>query len=110
MLRAKLDPLALIVFGIAQSIVHLAWSPLVVVLVTSTILGGAIIDAAVQLVVATLSFWVIRLDALRWVVMSLENDFTRFPLSMYNRADRCWQPEPVRPYFERGRKPKREAA
>ena len=79
---------ALIVFGIAQSFVHLAWSPLVVVLVTSTILGGAIIDAAVQLVVATLSFWVIRLDALRWVVMSLENDFTRFPLSMYNRAVR----------------------
>jgi len=29
---------------------------------------------------------------------------------MYNRSDRCWQHEPVRPYFERGRKPKREAA
>jgi ABC-2 type transport system permease protein len=79
---------ALIVFGIAQGFVHLQWSPIVVVLVTSTVLGGAIIDAAVQLVVATLSFWVIRLDALRWVVMSLENDFTRFPLSMYNRAVR----------------------
>ena len=38
--------------------------------------------------VATLAFWVIRLDTLRWVVMSLENDFTRFPLSMYNRAVR----------------------
>jgi hypothetical protein len=31
-------------------------------------------------------------------------------LSVYNRAARCWQHEPVRPYFERGRKPKREAA
>ena len=54
----------------------------------STVLGGSVIDGAVQLVVATLSFWVIRLDALRWVVMSLENDFTRFPLTMYNRAVR----------------------
>ena len=31
-------------------------------------------------------------------------------LSVYNRSDRCWQHEPVRPYFERGTKPKREAA
>jgi hypothetical protein len=31
-------------------------------------------------------------------------------LSRYNKADMCWQHEPVRPYFERGRKPKREAA
>jgi ABC-2 type transport system permease protein len=79
---------ALIVFGFAQYFVHLAWSPVTVVLLGLTIVGGAAIDAAVQLAVATLSFWVIRLDALRWVVMSLENDFTRFPLTMYNRAVR----------------------
>jgi ABC-2 type transport system permease protein len=79
---------AFVVFGIAQSFVHLAWSPLAVLLLASTVLGGAVIDGAVQLAVATLSFWVIRLDALRWVVMSLENDFTRFPLTMYNRAVR----------------------
>jgi ABC-2 type transport system permease protein len=79
---------ALIVFGLAQSFVHLAWTPVTAVLLVSTVVGGAGIDAAVQLAVATLSFWVIRLDALRWVVMSLENDFTRFPLTMYNRAVR----------------------
>ena len=31
-------------------------------------------------------------------------------LSVYNKSNLCWQHEPVRPYFERGRKPKREAA
>ena len=31
-------------------------------------------------------------------------------LSVYNRSELCWQHEPVRPYFERGRKPKRDAA
>jgi hypothetical protein len=30
-------------------------------------------------------------------------------LSVYNRSALCWQHEPVRPYFERGRR-KREAA
>jgi hypothetical protein len=30
-------------------------------------------------------------------------------LSVYNRSSMCWQHEPVRPYFERGRR-KREAA
>lgn len=77
-----------VVFAFAQSFVHLAWGPLTVLIVISTVLGGAVIDGAVQLAVATLSFWVVRLDALRWVVMSLENDFTRFPLTMYNRAVR----------------------
>lgn len=79
---------ALIVFAVAQAAVHLQWTPLTALLLVSAVAGGAIIDAAVQLAVATLSFWVIRLDALRWVVMSLENDFTRFPLTMYNRAVR----------------------
>ena len=77
---------ALVVFGIAQHVVHLQWTPMAAVLVVFAIFGGALIDASVQLAVATISFWVIRLDALRWVVMSLENDFTRFPLTMYNRA------------------------
>lgn len=79
---------AIVVFGIAAAIVHLQWSVLVALLVLMTALSAAVIDGAVQLVIATLSFWVVRLDALRWVVMSLENDFTRFPLSMYNRAVR----------------------
>jgi viologen exporter family transport system permease protein len=79
---------AIVVFAIASVVVHLQWSPLVALLVLMTVLAAAVIDGAVQLVIATLSFWVVRLDALRWVVMSLENDFTRFPLTMYNRAVR----------------------
>jgi ABC-2 type transport system permease protein len=29
---------------------------------------------------------VIRIDTLRWVVMSLEQDFTRYPITIYSRA------------------------
>lgn len=80
--------LALIFFAFAQSIVHLQWSLPSTALLLLAFTGGALIDFAVQLAVATLSFWVIRLDTLRWVVMSLENDFTRYPLSIYSRAVR----------------------
>ena len=80
--------LALIFFWIAQALVHLQWSVGSVLLLLGAFAGGALIDFAVQLAVATLSFWVIRLDTLRWVVMSLENDFTRYPLSIYHRGVR----------------------
>ena len=50
--------------------------------------GGALIDFGIQLMIATLAFWVIRIDTLRWVVMSLEQDFTRYPISIYTRAVR----------------------
>jgi len=80
--------LALVFFAIAQAVVHLQWSIATVGLLLAAMIGGAFIDFAVQLVVATLAFWFIRLDALRWVVMSLENDFTRYPLSIYSRSVR----------------------
>ncbi|MGH7728748.1 MAG: ABC transporter permease [Vulcanimicrobiaceae bacterium] len=50
--------------------------------------GGALIEFGVQLAIATLAFWVVRIDTLRWVVMSLEQDFTRYPISIYSRGVR----------------------
>ena len=79
---------ALIVFAVAQGVVHLQWTIASTLLLVLAFVGGALIDFAVQLAVATLAFWVVRLDTLRWVVMSLENDFTRYPLSIYKRAVR----------------------
>ncbi|MBV8460726.1 MAG: ABC-2 family transporter protein, partial [Candidatus Eremiobacteraeota bacterium] len=79
---------ALVFFAFAQGAVHLQWTAASTALLLLAFTGGALIDFAVQLAVATLSFWVIRLDTLRWVIMSLENDFTRYPLSIYNRGVR----------------------
>ena len=80
--------IALIFFAFAQGAVHLQWTVASATLLLLAFAGGSLIDFAVQLAVATLSFWVIRLDTLRWVVMSLESDFTRYPLSIYNRGVR----------------------
>jgi ABC-2 type transport system permease protein len=49
-------------------------------------IGGALIDFGINLAIATASFWFIRIDTLRWVVMSLEQDFSRYPISIYQRG------------------------
>ncbi len=72
---------ATIYAGVRVDATYLLFVPLVMV-------GGALIDFGIQLTIATLSFWVIRIDALRWYVMSLEQDFTRYPISIYSRGVR----------------------
>lgn len=79
---------AIVFFAVAQAVVHLEWSTAAVALALGAAIGGSLIEFGIQMAVATLAFWVIRLDTLRWVVMSLENDFTRYPLSIYNKIVR----------------------
>ena len=67
--------------GVRVDATFIAYVPLVVI-------GGALIDFGIQLSIATAAFWVIRIDSLRWVVMSLEQDFTRYPISIYSRGVR----------------------
>jgi ABC-2 type transport system permease protein len=59
-----------------------------VIFVPLVVIGGALIDLGISLAVATCSFWFIRVDTIRWVVMSLEQDFTRYPISIYSRGVR----------------------
>jgi viologen exporter family transport system permease protein len=73
-------------FATAAAGVHVDWT--YVIFVPLVVAGGALIDLGISLVVATVSFWFIRVDTLRWVVMSLEQDFTRYPISIYSRGVR----------------------
>lgn len=78
--------IATFIFATAYAHVRIDWifcvfAPLVIV-------GGALIDLGISLGVATISFWFVRVDTLRWVVMSLEQDFTRYPISIYTRGVR----------------------
>ncbi len=51
-------------------------------------IGGAFIDFGLNLAITTCAFWFVRIDALRWVVMSLEQEFLRYPLSIYQTGVR----------------------
>jgi len=77
---------ALIVFAVAQGVVHLQWTLASTTLLVLAFAGGALIDFAVQLAVATLAFWVVRLDTLRWVVMSLERFHALSALDLQTRS------------------------
>jgi len=59
-----------------------------VVFVPLIAVGGALIDLAISLIISTAAFWFIRVDALRWIVLQLEQEFTRYPLSIYSRGVR----------------------
>lgn len=80
--------LACATLGIATWAAHVGIDVLFVVFVPLIVIGGALIDLGISLMVATVSFWFIRVDTLRWVVMSLEQDFTRYPISIYSRGVR----------------------
>ena len=50
--------------------------------------GGALIAFGMNLAVSTLSFWFVKVDALRWLVGQLDQEFTRYPISIYARGVR----------------------
>jgi ABC-2 type transport system permease protein len=82
--------LSFVFFGIATAISGVRIDLAFVLYVPLVVVGGALIDFGIQLAIATASFWIIRIDTLRWVVMSLEQDFTRYPISIYTRAVRLF--------------------
>ncbi len=80
--------LACVFLGVATWYTHVHVDAAFLLYVPLVVAGGALIDFGIQLAVATIAFWVVAVDALRWVVMSLEQDFTRYPISIYSRAVR----------------------
>ncbi len=80
--------LATITFAFATMVTHVTVDALFFVLVPLVAIGGALIDFGISLLVAAASFWFIRVDTIRWVVMSLEQEFTRYPISIYQRGVR----------------------
>ena len=65
--------------GVRVDLIFVLFVPLVAI-------GGALIEFGINLAIATAAFWFIRIDSLRWVVMSLEQDFSRYPISIYQRG------------------------
>ncbi|HTU70799.1 MAG TPA: ABC-2 family transporter protein [Candidatus Baltobacteraceae bacterium] len=87
---AQLSPdglvIAIVTLAFATATAHVRVDWIFVLFVPLVVVGGSLIDLGISLAVATISFWFIRVDTLRWVVMSLEQDFTRYPISIYTRG------------------------
>jgi ABC-2 type transport system permease protein len=67
--------------GVRVDAAFLVFVPLIVV-------GGALIELGVNLAISTAAFWFVKVDALRWIFMQLEQEFTRYPLGIYSRGVR----------------------
>ena len=80
--------LAVIYFCVATSFAGVRVDWIFVLYVPFVAIGGALIDFGINLAIATASFWFTRIDSLRWVFMSLEQEFSRYPISIYQRGVR----------------------
>jgi ABC-2 type transport system permease protein len=80
--------LALVYFCAAVGYSRVHVDLVFVVFVPLIAAGGALIDLAISLLISTVAFWFIRVDALRWIVLQLEQEFTRYPLTIYSRGVR----------------------
>lgn len=80
--------LGLIYFIGATWYAHVRVDAAFVVFVPLVVFGGALIDLGINLMIATVAFWFVRVDALRWIVLQLEQEFTRYPIGIYSRGVR----------------------
>jgi len=78
--------LAFLIVAVAAN--HLAVTAGFVALIVLVVVGGALIDLSIALLISTVAFWFVQVDALRWIVLQLEGEFTRYPLSIYTRGVR----------------------
>ena len=76
--------IGLILLGTAMPNLDLVWSPGNVLLLVVMILSSGMIFVAVNLFVATLSFWMVDSLPLMWAVHSL-SDFARYPMTIYHK-------------------------
>ena len=78
--------MACITFIVAAHFAGVALTAATLGLVALVVLGGALIDFGISILVATVAFWFVRVDSLRWAVIGLEQDFTRYPITIYSRG------------------------
>jgi ABC-2 type transport system permease protein len=78
--------LGIVTLCIATGVARVHVDAVFIIFVPLVVIGGALIDFGISLAVAAISFWYVRVDTLRWVVMSLEQEFTRYPISIYTRG------------------------
>ncbi len=76
----------LLVFSQAIGMVSITWSVPLVLFLAAVVIGAGLIQAAVSLLVASASFWVIKVSGLTWTVQQIQNELVRYPVSIYGRG------------------------
>lgn len=80
--------LAIATFVVATIYSGVHVTPVFVVFIPLIAIGGALIDLGLNLIISTTAFWFVKVDALRWIFVQLEQEFTRYPITIYTRGVR----------------------
>lgn len=75
-----------VVLGAAASRLHMGWSFLGVVYLLLAVAGGAMIEGALQLAIASLSFRALSTQSLRMLIDSVFNNFGGYPMRIFPTA------------------------
>lgn len=75
-----------VVFTAALQMVDVTWSLPLALFLAAVVVGAGLIQAAVSLMVASASFWVIKVSGLTWTVQQIQNELVRYPVSIYGRG------------------------
>ncbi|UZN03267.1 ABC transporter permease [Cellulomonas sp. S1-8] len=78
--------IALAVFAYASSIAEVTWTPLTVLYVTLAIIGGALIEGAVQVTITAASFRTVEVWPARFFADNVILSFASYPLSVFSGA------------------------
>jgi len=72
----------------AATLVHINWSPLAVCYLVLAVVGGALVEVSVNMVVSTLAFRFTTISAVRLLVDNIFNTFGNYPMTILPAATR----------------------
>jgi ABC-2 type transport system permease protein len=73
----------LVLLGVAQRALHLRWSPVAVGFFLLVVAGGTVLEAGIQLALASLSLWFVGTEQLSNWADELINSFGNYPLTVF---------------------------
>lgn len=74
------------VFVVASRVVGIGWNLSKAIFLVLTLFGGILIQASLCVLVATLSFWILKTFSLYEMIVYTPRNFVWYPISIYNRA------------------------
>ncbi|MEM7533895.1 MAG: ABC-2 family transporter protein [Chloroflexota bacterium] len=75
----------IVILTTATSVLGLQWSLTKLAILVAVVLGALLIELAVYLATSSVSFWVLRLDALSSIVFQFHEQYILYPVSIYGR-------------------------
>ena len=76
----------LVLFGAANTLVGLVWTPQALLYLVLALVGGTLVELAIRLLVVSFSFRVLSVDGLMRLLDGFFSDFGTYPLSIFDAA------------------------